>query len=705
MYVINNQQFLKNATSSNRNLQMKFYVDDVLVDVSNIVEKITLTYEIPEEEYHFGSFPIPLLEFTLNNNVPCKLGSEVRVVMEFESREDVTKKKIWIQFPYHTFKVHEQELKEYVTVFKAYHKFYYNLSEQYVPYQHAIQDPSELYTPRSMLDDISAMTGVQYENIDILPQEPLPKVEQVKEDGTTITNNYEGKTCFEMICQIASLYGYSCIFTRDDKIRFTDLVDTGILVTNLSTPTRSQVSYNNTCLRVWLDDKNAIIAGTNVVETNAENITEITNSFMTQAKANTLMERISQIKYEQYEFKFALADLRLEPFDMIQILHRGELKKIPLQYMKLIMTNKSVTAEVKSFAKDSKTATGNSGYQGSITKGLANAYTLIDQTQEQIRLEAVNTKNELQAQITVNAEQIALKVNKADFGSMIEQNAESITLAVNNSQGSNGMRIESSGVSILNNDKRTILLNEGVMNVYNSSDETYMGYFGTVDDDLRVQLYGSNTFSIFAGDDNIKILSVDVNRAQRYGNAMFTIVGGIILEQRENQDVGYNGILLGNDDTATEYGFHNMSIRCHNSLGFADNHGLTHMFFRVRKGDIVMKGTLYQQTNTPPSTYALRLADVEDEDEAYSSGYTQNDIVDSILELETTVHVNSDEEYSMRILPNRNDLTMSIIGENVCIDNQSITTGLVETVKYLNDKINALTMELEELKQNQNQNK
>lgn len=307
---------------------------------------------------------------------------------------------------------------------------------------------------------------------------------------------------------------------------------------------------------------------------------------------------------------------------------------------------------------------------------------------DKIYLEVENTEKRLQTEIQQTADAIRLEVSDKigvnELSTLIEQNATSITLAINNAQGSNGIKIETSGMGVYNNNTKTMELNNGIMKVYNSYTGAYMGYYGTIGNDLRINLNQANTFSIFAND--LRIMEISYDREQRYGNAMVDICGGVVFSQRPNQDVGFNAIILGNDDRSDKYGFHNLSVACHNSLGFQDNNGLTHMFFRVRTGDIITKGTVYQNAQTPPSTYQLSTIATSD----YFSGYTNEDMVNSILKLDTTVQINSDEEMTMRILPNDDDLTMKIIGGMSHLDQSSIMAGLVETVKQLNTRIEIL---------------
>ena len=262
---------------------------------------------------------------------------------------------------------------------------------------------------------------------------------------------------------------------------------------------------------------------------------------------------------------------------------------------------------------------------------------------------------------------------------------------ITSDKGVNGFKLDSEGVSVFKNKVRTILMNDGLMKLYNSTTGAYMGYYGTVGSDLRVQLEGASTFSVRGGSVNTKMLDLDFNNGAVYGNSTMRLCGDMLLEHRTYPNAtGRNGLILGNDDRADTYGHHNMFIACWNSLGFVDNNGLTNMFFDVRNGRIVMKGSLYQNTATPPSTYSL----TADEEEGYFSGYTKQDMIDSILSLETAINVDSDEDYKMTILPTDNDLVTTVFSDSRHIDHSSVISGLIEVVKAQQEQIEELKKHL-----------
>ena len=248
--------------------------------------------------------------------------------------------------------------------------------------------------------------------------------------------------------------------------------------------------------------------------------------------------------------------------------------------------------------------------------------------------------NKAQSQIDQHAHQIATKVNANDFSSLIQQNGHSIMWAINSSRGSNGIGLDSNGLYGYNNNITTLRLTEGKFHAYNSWNGNHMGYFGTNGDDLRACLYDTNTFSVYSNDTAL-LFRARYERDANYGNATLDMCGGINFIHKPGQDVGINQLLLGNDDRSDRYGFHNMSIRCWNSIGFQDNYGYTNMFADVRRGRWIMKGALYQNTQTPPATFSMNF---DGEDEIYNSGYRRELAVESIMNLKTGVYVDNDGE-------------------------------------------------------------
>ena len=142
-------------------------------------------------------------------------------------------------------------------------------------------------------------------------------------------------------------------------------------------------------------------------------------------------------------------------------------------------------------------------YTVTIEKTVANINVKVDSFKSII----TNLSEDMYSKIEQLIDEINLKVAKEDLSAEIEVRSDAVNMAINNGQNSNGIKLNDKGLGVLNNEIMTILLNSGVMNVYNSRTGEFMGYYGTVDDDLRVQLFGANTFSIFAGNDDLKILS------------------------------------------------------------------------------------------------------------------------------------------------------------------------------------------------------
>lgn len=308
--------------------------------------------------------------------------------------------------------------------------------------------------------------------------------------------------------------------------------------------------------------------------------------------------------------------------------------------------------------------------------------------------------NKAQSQIDQHAHQIATKVNANDFSSLIQQNGHSIMWAINSSRGSNGIGLDSSGLYGYNNNITTLRLTEGKFHAYNSWNGNHMGYFGTNGDDLRACLYDTNTFSVYSNDTAL-LFRARYERDANYGNATLDMCGGINFIHKPGQDVGINQLLLGNDDRSDRYGFHNMSIRCWNSIGFQDNYGYTNMFADVRRGRWIMKGALYQNTQTPPATFSMNF---DGEDEIYSSGYERSQAIDSVMNLKTGVYVDNDGECCSAIYGGYSELITTEYQDEygkitTHLNHEALNASLVVTCQEQQKLIKALQKELNEIKE------
>lgn len=308
--------------------------------------------------------------------------------------------------------------------------------------------------------------------------------------------------------------------------------------------------------------------------------------------------------------------------------------------------------------------------------------------------------NQAQSQIDQQANQISSKVNTSDFSSLVQQNGHSIMWAINNSRGSMGIGLDSNGLYGYNNNITTLRLTEGKFHAYNSHNGQHMGYFGTNGDDLRACLYDTNTFSVYSNDTAL-LFRARYQRDANYGNATLDMCGGINFIHKPGQDVGINQILLGNDDRSDAYGFHNMSIRCHNSFGFQDNWGLTNMFFDTRRGRIIMKGALYQNTQTPPAVFSMNF---DGEDEVYNSGYERGQAIDSVMNLKTGVYVDNEGECCSAIYGGYSELlTTEYMDEDgyvtTHLNHEALNASLVVTCQEQQKLIKALQKELNEIKE------
>ena len=186
-----------------------------------------------------------------------------------------------------------------------------------------------------------------------------------------------------------------------------------------------------------------------------------------------------------------------------------------------------------------------------------------------------------------------------------------------------------------------------------------------------------------------------------YGNARIDVRGGINFVHNPGQSTGTNQILLGNHDVSNQYGMHNFSIRAWNSLGFQDHLGLTNMFFDTRRGRMIMKGALYQNTQTPPSMFSMNF---DGEDEVYNSGFTRDMAVDSIMNLKTGVYVDNEGECCSAIYGGHDELVTTeyvdedgIVAKHLNIE--ALNASLVVTCQEQQRQIEELQQELAEIKQ------
>lgn len=248
------------------------------------------------------------------------------------------------------------------------------------------------------------------------------------------------------------------------------------------------------------------------------------------------------------------------------------------------------------------------------------------------------------------------------------------------------------------------LINKSGIRVNASNVGTYTemhadGFF-VKKNDGNLLFEATNKIALYDGK-GISCISIVNDPSANYGNARIDLRGGINFVHNPGVSVGINQILLGNDDRSDAYGFHNMSIRCHNSFGFQDNWGLTNMFFDTRRGRIIMKGALYQNTQTPPATFSMNF---DGEDEVYNSGYRRELAVESIMNLKTGVYVDNDGECCSAIYGGYSELITTEYQDEygavtTHLNHEALNASLVVTCQEQQKLIKALQKELNEIKE------
>lgn len=321
----------------------------------------------------------------------------------------------------------------------------------------------------------------------------------------------------------------------------------------------------------------------------------------------------------------------------------------------------------------------------------------------------INDKDGKFAKLKVDVGEISTevngKLNASDFTSTLKQNADNILACVNDKSGgkSSGIKITSSGIDVLNNNQTTLKLTEGKMKVYNGSTGVNIGYFGTDGDSLVTQMDNTKKWIIRGAQGGLNLLTFDFNRNQAYGSGVLTVEGDIILRQKthsaDTSDPGLAGIVLGNDNNVTKYGYHNIFAKSKGSFGFVCEHSngqvLTHSYVDMLNGRFICKGGFIQSDGGRPiNTYLLNKED---------SGYQKEEIVNSVYNLNTYVSVDSSQNYVLRI---NNDEPMTLKdskaslvysggeGDANGIELSALCAALVETVKDLNNRIKTLEEKL-----------
>lgn len=230
--------------------------------------------------------------------------------------------------------------------------------------------------------------------------------------------------------------------------------------------------------------------------------------------------------------------------------------------------------------------------------------------------------------------------------------------------------------------------------------EMHAGGFFVKKNDGNLLFEATNKIALYDGK-GISCISIVNDPSANYGNARIDLRGGINFIHNPGQDVGINQILLGNDDRSDRYGFHNMSIRCWNSIGFQDNYGYTNMFFDSRRGRVIMKGALYQNTQTPPATFSMNF---DGEDEIYSSGYERSQAIDSVMNLKTGVYVDNDGECCSAIYGGYSELITTEYQDEygavtTHLNHEALNASLVVTCQEQQKLIEALQKELNAIKE------
>lgn len=241
----------------------------------------------------------------------------------------------------------------------------------------------------------------------------------------------EGKTVLEMLSLVACVHGGSFIL---DGYGFLKLVQPSLEKTSVtfteseySTPTLDNTTtYNVTKLRViyseQVTDDDGTVTDTGYYEVgygSDAHTLAISNPLLKgkQTQAQTILNQIRLLNgYKRFDTKLPLGDFRLEPMDVVAFVKGDTTYKVPIIYLKMVISHNGISVETKSptIAESKKEFS----FKGTITQKIENVYTDMMQVKEIVA--NVITVSDLNA---INANIENLKAKDAEITNLVADKA------------------------------------------------------------------------------------------------------------------------------------------------------------------------------------------------------------------------------------------------------------------------------------------
>ena len=400
----------------NRKLIYKFFLNGEELPLSEIMDNPTITYDCGLEQYGIGNVYIGELQLTVKNTVFVNYNSYFSITVKVEG-SPYPEYLGW----FYVYSVEEQGLTKQI---KAYDEMF-KLNVGYFP-------SAKHTSTKAIMDDIRQQYSLYFGGTD--------NYSWGYGDIPINNEQLEGKTVLETLSLVAGVHGGSFFFSHlyltlaqpniaKPSVTFTE--------SEYTTPTLDETTtYNIGKLRVIYgekitdDDGNVTDEGYYEVGYGSDkNTLAISNPFLKgkQTQAQTILNQIRLLNgYKRFDTKLPLGDYRLEPMDVVAYVKGDTTYKVPIIYLKMVISHNGILVETKSptLAETKKEFT----FKGTITQKIDNVYTDMMQVKEIVanvitvsELDAINaTIENLKA---TDATITNLVANKADINDLNATNA------------------------------------------------------------------------------------------------------------------------------------------------------------------------------------------------------------------------------------------------------------------------------------------
>lgn len=395
--------FEQEVKNINRKLSYKFMLDGKELELSNVMNNPTITYDNGLDQYSVGNLYIKELSFSVKNTVFVNYKSEIVITVEMQTSGGTISTQLG---KFYVDTVVEQGATKQI---KAYDGMFL-LNVGYFP-------SAKHTTTKAIVDDIASkhkLTVVGWNN-----------------RSASINNEQiDGKTVLEMLQLVAGVHGGSFFMDGNGAVKFVQATDTGLTYnkSEYNTPTLdTTVSYNITKLRVVYGEKTTGEDGA-VTDEGYYEVGEgvdartlaISNPLLKgqRTQAQNVLNSIKAMNgYKRFDTTILLGDYRLEPMDVVTYIKDNTTYKVPIIYMQVVLTYGGISVRTQSpVLAESKSEF---SFKGTLTQKVDNIYS--DMVQVKSIVADTITTTDLEA---VNAEIENLKAKDATITNLVASKAD-----------------------------------------------------------------------------------------------------------------------------------------------------------------------------------------------------------------------------------------------------------------------------------------